>query len=117
MGVMGKPLYVALAQRKEERQARLKAQFTARTGLPGGMQPGMPMYPGGPAVAGNQMYFPPQVGMPPQPGMYPSMMPGVRPGGPQYFVPMVHNSRQQGRNRNRNGMQMGRGNRNMRMAP
>ena len=115
--VMGKPLYVALAQRKEERQARLKAQFTARTGLPGGMQPGMPMYPGGPAVAGNQMYFPPQVGMPPQPGMYPTMMPGVRPGAPglpQYFVPMMQGARQQGRNRNR-PQQMGRGNRGMRM--
>jgi len=117
--VKGKPLYVALAQRKEERQARLKAQFTARTGLPAGLQPGMPMYPGGPAVAGNQIYFPPQVGMPPQPGMYPTMMPGVRPGAPglpQYFVPMMQGGqRQQGRNRNR--QQMGRGNRGMRMNP
>merc|ERR1719399_1796656 len=50
--VKSKPLYVALAQRKEERQARLKAQFTARTGLPA-MQAGMPMYPGGPGVPGN----------------------------------------------------------------
>jgi len=115
--VKGKPLYVALAQRKEERQARLKAQFTARTGLPAGLQPGMPMYPGGP-VAGNQMYFPPQVGMPPQPGMYPTMMPGVRPGAPglpQYFVPMMQGARQQGRGRNR-PQQMGRGNR-VRMNP
>mmetsp|Transcript_15012 Transcript_15012/g.38182 ORF Transcript_15012/g.38182 Transcript_15012/m.38182 type:complete len:649 (+) Transcript_15012:358-2304(+) len=117
--VKGKPLYVALAQRKEERQARLKAQFTARGGLPAMAGAGMPMYPGGPGVAGNQMYFPPQVGMPPQPGMYPAMMPGVRPGAPglpQYFVPMVQNPRQQGRNRNRNQMQMGRGGRGMRMG-
>ncbi|QDZ19652.1 polyadenylate-binding protein [Chloropicon primus] len=118
--VKGKPLYVALAQRKEERQARLKAQFTARTGLPAGLQPGMQMYPGGPAVAGNQMYFPPQVGMPPQPGMYPTMMHGVRPGAPglpQYFVPMMQGNRQQGRNRNRGPQQMGRGNRGVRMNP
>jgi polyadenylate-binding protein len=117
--VKGKPLYVALAQRKEERQARLKAQFTARTGLPAGIQPGMPMYPGGPGVAGNQMYFPPQVGMPPQPGMYPTMMPGVRPGAPglpQYFVPMMQGQRQQGR-RQQGGRQMGRGNPNRRMNP
>jgi len=118
--VKGKPLYVALAQRKEERQARLKAQFTARTGLPAGMQPGMPMYPGG-AVPGNQMYFPPQVGMPPQPGMYPTMMAGVRPGAPgmpQYFVPMMQGGgRQQGNRRGRGPQQMGRGRGPQRMNP
>jgi len=118
--VKSKPLYVALAQRKEERQARLKAQFTARTGLPA-MQAGMPMYPGGPGVPGNQMYFPPQVGMPPQPGMYPPMMPGVRPGGPglpQYFMPMMQQNagRQQGR-RGRMAGQMGGRGRGMRMNP
>ena len=111
--VKGKPLYVALAQRKEERQARLKAQFTARTGLPAGLQagPGMQF-----AMPGQQMYFPPQVGMPPMPGQYPTMMrgPGGVPAGgvmpQQYFVPMMQGNRQQGRNRNRGPQQMGRGN-------
>lgn len=46
----GKPLYVALAQRKEQRRAQLEAQYAARQKLGGpGLQgvPGLPMgYPG-----------------------------------------------------------------------
>merc|ERR1719230_2129348 len=47
--VNNKPLYVALAQRKEERRARLQQQFQQRivssgmpAGMPFGMNPGMP---------------------------------------------------------------------------
>ena len=94
-----KPLYVAIAQRKEDRQQRLKTHFQAQgPRMPPGMQPGMPMYPGAPGMQpGGQMFFPPQMAPPLQPGMpmYPGMAPGMRPGAPgmpQYFVPM-----QQGR--------------------
>jgi polyadenylate-binding protein len=88
----GKPIYVALAQRKEVRQAQLNAAHAARTGMargpmgmspmmfmPGmmggarpmmmqpGMQQGMPGMPGG-------NYPRPMMGMPGMPGM-PGMMP------------------------------------------
>lgn len=54
--VMTKPLYVALAQRKEERQAQLAAQHMQRVAgrmMPQGTQPVGQMFPGGfyPAVA------------------------------------------------------------------
>jgi len=42
--VEGKPLYVALAQRKEVRRAQLEAQYAARAKL--GVPVGQPMYPG-----------------------------------------------------------------------
>ena len=95
-----KPLYVAIAQRKEDRQQRLKTHFQAQgPRMPPGMQPGMPLYPGAPGMQpGGQMFFPPQMAPPLQPGMpmyAPGMAPGMRPGAPgmpQYFVPM-----QQGR--------------------
>ncbi|KAJ3341290.1 Protein phosphatase PP2A regulatory subunit B [Gonapodya sp. JEL0774] len=64
-----KPIYVALAQRKEARKQQLEAQMRQRVqiGIPQAMAP--PMYPAGP------VYFPPQ-GMPgagpmgARPGMY-----------------------------------------------
>lgn len=73
--VEGKPIYVALAQRKEVRKAQLEAQYAQRQAIRGGMQPGMPpqhMYPPGP------VFYP--AGMPGQPQryMYPQQMP-VRP--------------------------------------
>jgi len=94
-----KPLYVALAQRKEDRRLRLQAQFAQRQVAAGGMPnmgpygmppPGAPMYYGQP---------PPGVMGPPQPqpgyGFQPGMPPGVPgrpmgPGGPnmQYVMPM-----------------------------
>ena len=62
-----KPLYVALAQRKEERRMRLQAQFAQRmpgAGMPGAGMPYMPP----PGVPGVPMYYgqaPPGM-MPPQ---------------------------------------------------
>jgi len=116
-----KPLYVALAQRKEERRARLLQQFVARQG-PG--MPGMPMYPGMPAGPGGQMFYgqPGMPGMPMYPGGAPGMMPGVRPGmpgAPQYFMPMMQ-QRQGGGNRGRrnNGQQARQqGGQNLRYGP
>ncbi|KAI3632959.1 hypothetical protein MIR68_009034 [Amoeboaphelidium protococcarum] len=67
-----KPVYVALAQRRDARRAFLEAQFTTR------MRQGMmPMFPG---------MYPPQMYpgmMPQQPGFYPpQQMGGARPGMP-----------------------------------
>lgn len=59
--VSGKPIYVALAQRKEVRRAQLSAQMAQRNQMRM-QQQGMPVpggYPGG-------MYYPPPGGMPPQ---------------------------------------------------
>ena len=94
-----KPLYVALAQRKEDRRMRLQAQFAQRAVAAGGMPnmgpysmppPGAPMYYGQPPPG---VMGPPQ----PQPGFgMPMMPPGgpgrgpMGPGGPgmQYVMPM-----------------------------
>jgi polyadenylate-binding protein len=95
----GKPIYVALAQRKEVRQAQLNAAHAARTGMARGpmgmpgmmfmpgmmggarpmmMQPGM--MPGNPMAAG---YPRPMMGMPGMmnPQQQRMMMNGGRPGG------------------------------------
>eukprot|EP00232_Nephroselmis_pyriformis_P030005 CAMPEP_0182871282 /NCGR_PEP_ID=MMETSP0034_2-20130328/11028_1 /TAXON_ID=156128 /ORGANISM="Nephroselmis pyriformis, Strain CCMP717" /LENGTH=607 /DNA_ID=CAMNT_0025003827 /DNA_START=78 /DNA_END=1897 /DNA_ORIENTATION=+ len=109
-----KPLYVALAQRKEERKARLQQQFQQRPGGPGmGAGGQMPMYPPMPGGPGGQMFFPGGPGgmMPPGAGGqgygFPGgMMPGMRPGGPggmpQYFMPVLQ-QRQGGQGRGRRG--------------
>lgn len=60
--LMGKPIYVALAQRREVRRTQLEAQFAQRTGMP----------PRGLPMAGQGMYGMPywmgaQPGMPQQP--------------------------------------------------
>ncbi|MED6187843.1 hypothetical protein PIB30_080350 [Stylosanthes scabra] len=97
-----KPLYVAVAQRKDERKARLQAQF-AQMQSPGGMSPmpsGIPGYhPGAPRLAPQQMYFgqgTPSF-MPPQPagfGFQQQMLPGMRPGVAPNFVMPYHLQRQ-----------------------
>jgi len=56
--ILSKPIYVALAQRKEQRKAQLEAQYTQRGGL---------------RLQGQQMQMP-------GPGMFP-------PGAPVYFAP------------------------------
>ncbi|EAZ06502.1 hypothetical protein OsI_28747 [Oryza sativa Indica Group] len=54
-----KPLYVALAQRKEERRARLQAQFSQMRPMvmPPSVAPRMPMYPPGVPGVGQQLFY------------------------------------------------------------
>ncbi|KAB2030215.1 hypothetical protein ES319_D05G215400v1 [Gossypium barbadense] len=77
--VVSKPLYVALAQRKEERRARLQAQFSQMRPLAiSSVSPRIPMYPSGAPGLGQQFLFgqgPPAI-IPPQQGQQ-----GQRPGG------------------------------------
>ncbi|KAG8660713.1 polyadenylate-binding protein 3 isoform X2 [Manihot esculenta] len=106
-----KPLYVAVAQRKEER----KAQF-AQIRAPGGLSPlpsGIPGYhPGAPRLAPQQLYFGQGTpGMiPPQHagyGFQQQLMPGVRPGvTPNYIMP-YHHIQRQGQPGQRMGMRRG----------
>ncbi|KAL0436087.1 UNVERIFIED_CONTAM: Polyadenylate-binding protein 8 [Sesamum radiatum] len=57
--VVSKPLYVALAQRKEERRARLQAQFSQMrpVAMAPSMAPRMPMYPPGAPGIGQQLFY------------------------------------------------------------
>ncbi|KAJ1700275.1 hypothetical protein LUZ63_000054 [Rhynchospora breviuscula] len=99
--VSGKPLYVAIAQRKEERRARLQAQFSQMRPVAMGpaMAPRVPMYPPG-APLGQQLFYgqPPAL-IPPQPGFgfQQQLVPGMRPGGapmPNFVVPLVQQGQQ-----------------------
>ncbi|KAJ4701723.1 Polyadenylate-binding protein [Melia azedarach] len=95
--VVSKPLYVALAQRKEERRARLQAQFSQMRPvvMAPSVAPRMPMYPPGAPGLGQQFLYgqaPPTM-IPPQQ----QLVPGMRPGGapmPNFFVPMVQQGQQ-----------------------
>ncbi|CAA3017096.1 polyadenylate-binding 2-like [Olea europaea subsp. europaea] len=100
--VVSKPLYVAVAQRKEERRARLQAQFSQMrpVAMPPSIAPRMPMYPPGAPGIGQQLFY----GQPP-PAMIPQagfgyqqqLVPGMRPGGspmPNFFVPLVQQGQQ-----------------------
>ncbi|KAL2894584.1 Polyadenylate-binding protein 2 [Bienertia sinuspersici] len=87
--IVSKPLYVALAQRKEERRARLQAQFSQMRPMamtpPAG--PRMPIYPPGAAGMGQQIFYgqaPPMI--PPQQGQQ-----GQRPGGRRGAGPVQQN--------------------------
>lgn len=78
--LLNKPIYVALAQRREVRRTQLEAQFAQRTGMP----------PRGLPMAGQGMYSMPywmgaQPGMPQQPRQY--MMPQMMPRGPRGPMP------------------------------
>jgi len=86
--VLGKPIYVALAQRKDARRAQLEAHHGQRMGGP--MARGMPMQP--PMYAGAPMYYggmPGPVGMGGRGGMgmgyfqQPMMPGGMGPGMPR----------------------------------
>eukprot|EP00850_Spirogloea_muscicola_P005984 SM000028S10078 [mRNA] locus=s28:200844:204900:- [translate_table: standard] len=106
--VGSKPLYVALAQRKEDRRQRLQAQFSVPRGLtPMGVSAGvpgnMPMYhPAAPGM-GQQIFYgqPPPGLIPPQPanfGYQQQMLGAMRPGGtqmPNFYVPVVPRQNQQ----------------------
>ncbi|KAL0432531.1 UNVERIFIED_CONTAM: Polyadenylate-binding protein 2 [Sesamum latifolium] len=101
--VISKPLYVALAQRKEERRARLQAQFSQMrpVAMPPSIAPRMPMYPPGAPGIGQQLFYgqaPPAI-IPPQAGFgyQQQLVPGMRPGGapmPNFFVPLVQQGQQ-----------------------
>ncbi|XP_010526963.1 PREDICTED: polyadenylate-binding protein 2-like [Tarenaya hassleriana] len=101
--IVSKPLYVAIAQRKEDRRARLQAQFAQlRPVMPPSAGPRMPMYPpAGPGI-GQQIFYgqaPPSTMIPPQPGFgyQQQLVPGMRPGGspvPNFFMPMVQPGQQ-----------------------
>ncbi|CAL5031158.1 unnamed protein product [Urochloa decumbens] len=110
--ISGKPLYVAFAQRKEDRKAMLQAQFSQiRPPVPitPTLAPRLPMYP---PMAPQQLFYgqaPPAM-MAPQPGFgfQQQLVPGMRPGGPHmpnYFVPVV----QQGQQGPRPGIRRGAG--------
>ncbi|CAN7132712.1 polyadenylate-binding protein 2 [Brassica rapa] len=114
--VESKPLYVAIAQKKEDRRVRLQAQFSQPrpVAMPPSAGPRMPMFPpGGPGI-GQQMFYgqaPPTM-IPPQPGYgyQQQLVPGMRPGGghgPNYFMPMVqpHQQRPGGGGRRPGGIQ------------
>ncbi|KAF3618550.1 Polyadenylate-binding protein 3 [Capsicum annuum] len=91
-----KPLFVAVAQRKEERRVWLQGHF-ARMRPAGGMAPppgGMPgFHSGAPRLAPQQVYFgqgapgliaPQAAGF----GFQQQLMPGIRPGvGPNFLLP------------------------------
>lgn len=101
--VISKPLYVALAQRKEDRRARLQAQFSQMrpVAMAPSVAPRMPLYPAGGPGLGQQIFYgqaPPAM-IPPQPGFgyQQQLVPGMRPGGapmPNFFMPMVQQGQQ-----------------------
>ncbi|XP_074313165.1 polyadenylate-binding protein 2-like [Silene latifolia] len=100
--IVSKPLYVALAQRKEDRRARLQAQFSQMrpVAIPPSVGPRMPIYPPGAAGLGQQIYYgqgPPAM-MQHQPGFgyQHQLIPGIRGGAPvpNFFMPMVQQGQQ-----------------------
>ncbi|KAJ4896992.1 Polyadenylate-binding protein 2 [Raphanus sativus] len=112
--IENKPLYVAVAQRKEDRRARLQAQFSQMRpmGMPPGVGPRMQMYPpGGPGI-GQQVFYgqgPPAL-IPQQPGYgyQQQLVPGMRPGGApmhNFFMPMVQQGQQRPGGRRPGGIQ------------
>ncbi|EPS61542.1 hypothetical protein M569_13255, partial [Genlisea aurea] len=97
--IVSKPLYVALAQRKEERKAKLQAQFSQIRPI-SIAPPRIPVFPTAPGL-GQQIFYgqPPQAIIPPQPGFgyQQQLVPGLRPGGPlmpNMFMPMVQQGQQ-----------------------
>lgn len=129
--IANKPIFVALAQRREVRRAQLEAQHANRAAGPGGPgqpgmmrgpmggpmgYPGMPMYMQRPGPGGAmQPAYPmmPQMMGPggrgaQRPGMYPMMGQQGRGGYPMPYGGVMPQQQQQGRGRG-NPMQQGRG--------
>ncbi|CAL9104438.1 unnamed protein product, partial [Musa textilis] len=96
-----KPLYVALAQRKEDRRARLQAQFSQMrpVAMPPSIAPRVPLYPpGGPGLGQPLFYGQPPALVPPQPGFgfQQPLVPGMRPGPfPSFYMQMAQQGQQQ----------------------
>ncbi|KAL9357708.1 hypothetical protein Peur_050961 [Populus x canadensis] len=108
-----KPLYVAVAQRREERKAQLQAHFT-QIQAPGlsPMPSGLPGYhPGAPRLAPQQLFFGQGTAgmMPPQPtgyGFQRQLLPGMRAGvGPNFVMP--YQMQRQGQQGQRMGIRRG----------
>ncbi|CAK8573311.1 unnamed protein product [Lathyrus sativus] len=106
-----KPLFVAVAQRKEERKAQLQAQF-AQIRAPVGMAPlaaGISGYhPGSPRLAPQQLYYGQGTPgfIPPQPagfGFQQQILPGMRPVvSPNFAMPYQLQRQSIGARRNGN---------------
>ncbi|KAL0915587.1 hypothetical protein M5K25_016015 [Dendrobium thyrsiflorum] len=84
-----KPLYVALAQKKEERRAQLQAQFNSMrpVSVATSVAPRMPMYPPGAPGMPQQNGF----------GFQQPLVPGIRPGGApmsNFFMPLAQQGQQ-----------------------
>ncbi|KAH7429964.1 hypothetical protein KP509_09G075600 [Ceratopteris richardii] len=105
--IASKPLYVAPAQTKEERRARLQVQF-AQLHSPVGVGAAVPtslpgFHVGAPGIGQQVIYGQPPHGLiPSQPAGYGyqhQVLTGLRPGGtpmPNFYVPMVQRQGQQG---------------------
>ncbi|GAB2291682.1 poly(A) binding protein Pab2 [Dionaea muscipula] len=113
--IVSKPLYVALAQRKEDRRARLQAQFSQMhpTAMPPSVGPQLPIYSTGSPGLGQQMYYGqgPSLVVPPQPafGYQQQLVPGLRPAGapvPNFFVPAAAQQGQHPNGRRPGGVPM-----------
>ncbi|KAK6946081.1 Polyadenylate-binding protein/Hyperplastic disc protein [Dillenia turbinata] len=119
--VVSKPLYVALAQRKEDRKARLQAQFAQMrpVAMAPSVAPPMPIYPPGRPGLGQQIFYgqapptiiPPQINLhfencndalacmhfQPGFGYQQQLVPGMRPGAapmPNFYMPLVQQGQQ-----------------------
>ncbi|KAJ6840297.1 polyadenylate-binding protein 8-like [Iris pallida] len=97
-----KPLYVVIAQRKEDRSARMQAQFSQMrpVAIPANVAPWMPVYPHGAPGLGQQLFYgqaPPVLIRLQQFGYQQPLVPGGRPDGApmaNFFVPMVQQGQQ-----------------------
>ncbi|KAB1200097.1 Polyadenylate-binding protein 5 [Morella rubra] len=108
-----KPLYVAVAQRKEERKSQLQAHFAQVQAHVAPLASAIPgFHPGMPRFASQQLYFgqgSPGL-IPPQGAGYSfqqQLMPGMRPGvAPNFLMPLPFHLQQQGQPQ-RMGMRRG----------
>ncbi|GMH31622.1 hypothetical protein Nepgr_033466 [Nepenthes gracilis] len=113
-----KPLYVAVAQRKEERKAKLQAHFSQLQAQ--GVMPSLPsgipgFHPGAARLAPQHIYFgqgnPGLISSQPAGyGYQQQILPGIHPGvGPNFIIP--YHIQRQGQHGNRMGNRRGRNSR------